>query len=81
MNTQYFLQDGQILKYNQKANPSGLFSLNKFIKKMLTLFHVSFVDDCCESSPTSAPMRYNITAGNMQYYNADTQAWVDISAF
>jgi len=81
MRTSYYIQSGFIVKRNDTKNDTyGLFSLTKWFKKMLTAFHVAFNDDCCDATadPTNAPVRFNATAGHLQYYNYVNNTWTNV---
>lgn len=82
MRPEYFLPAGLVKKFfDRKDHESdGLFSLSKLFKKLLTRFHVSFEDDCCDTDVaaderTSLPVRYNAVEGQLEYYNPDTDTW------
>lgn len=81
--TEYFLQEGQIVKKNDRKDhkSDGLFSLNKFFKKLLKSFNVAFVDDCCTPEVNSVPLRYNPATSKIQRYNPSNDTWVDLSSF
>lgn len=93
MITRYFIQDGLIVKKSSTApaanqDAAGLFSLDKWFKKLLTRYHVAFEDDCCTGlvSPngtdvTDLPIRYNQTAAKLQFYNPSTKLWVNLTTF
>ena len=81
MRTQYYIQDGLIVRKNDKNSPdyAGLFSLTKWFKNMLSRFHVAFNDDCCDATadPTNSPVRFNATTGHLQYYNYTNNTWTN----
>lgn len=81
---EYFIQDGLIsTKSNTDSNPSstkGLFDLGKWLKRLLKRYHVPYVDQCCsvDVDVTSHSVRFNATAGHLQYYNAPTDTWINV---
>lgn len=90
MAAKYFLRAGLV----QSGDAShlggklvaGPFDLRKWLTAELDYLNIANDDPCCLTStvnppaPTMRPMRYNVTAGNMQYYSTEG-IWVDISAF
>jgi hypothetical protein len=80
MRTNYYIQQGQVITNTNDNPPNGLFSLTTFFKKMLSRFHVAFNDDCCDATadPTNAPVRFNATAGHLQYYNYSNNTWTNV---
>lgn len=80
-NTQYYIQEGQVVKFTKDTKPNGLFNLNKFFKKLADWFHIAYVDNCCTADETSLPIRYNKTAGKLQYYNDTNDTWTNLTTF
>lgn len=78
MRPEYYIQSGQVITQTSDNPPNGLFSLVKFFKKVASWFHIPLVDDCCTADQTNLPVRYNATAGHVQYYNPNTQLWVNV---
>lgn len=83
MRTSYFIQEGQIVRKNDGKDHKydGLFSLTKWLKKVLSQLNVAYTDDCCDADPNSAPIRFNPTTSKIQRYNATNDTWTDISTF
>lgn len=81
MRTNYYIQDGLIVKKstNNDKDASGLFSLTKFFKKMLSRYHVAYNDDCCDTTAdlTNLSVRFNQTTGHIQYYNPTNNTWTN----
>lgn len=77
MRTEFYIQQGQVIKYTTDNPPNSLFSLNKFVKRMLTRYNVPYVDTCCTIDPTNLPVRFNKTAGHIQYFDNVTQVWTN----
>lgn len=73
MVTRYFIQDGLIVKKSttDDKDAAGLFSLDKWLKKLLSRYGVAFSDSCCTQDPTIRPTRYNKTAAHLQYLDTD----------
>lgn len=79
MRTNYYIQDGLIVKKSNKTEDIyGLFSLSKWLKKMFTRFGVAFNDTCCVNDPLNQPVRYNTTSGHLEYLNTTTDTWVTV---
>lgn len=87
MRASYFIQSGQVIKINSNnQDKAGLFSLEKWLKKMFTRFHVGFSDDCCtidgsDNDTTNIPVTYDKGTGHFYYYDASTGAKVQITGF
>lgn len=75
---EFYIQQGQVIKYTTDNPPNGLFSLNKFFKKMLTRYNVAFVDVCCTEDPTNQSVRFNTTSGHLEYFHTTTNTWVTV---
>lgn len=58
---------------------NGRFDLHYWLKRELASLSVSAVDACCTPDPTNLPMRYNQTAGKLQYLNAGI--WTNLTTF
>lgn len=82
MQTRYYIQSGLIVKKtNTQEDIYGLFSLDKFFKKLLSRYAVPYVDGCCTNDPTNLPIRYNRTAAKLQYFSDVTLTWVNLTTF
>lgn len=77
MYTEYQIPEGIVVKYTKDSRPNGLFSLNKLFKKLALRYNVPFVDTCCTIDPTNLPVRFNKTAGHVQYFDNITLVWTN----
>lgn len=80
MVARYYIQEGLIVK-KQNSNDkdyAGLFSLDKWFKKLLGRYKINFVDDCCEA-PETYPVRYNPITPGLEYYDPSTKTWTAVS--
>lgn len=75
---EYYIQQGQVIRHTKDNPPNGLFSLNKFIKQMFTRYNVPFQDECCTADPVNQTVRYDSTAGHLQYFNTTTKVWTNV---
>ena len=87
--TKYFIRAGAV-KSNQPPLPSGktvapnaplsngLFDLHRWLRNELTFLGIGFNDACCPNDPTAQPVRFNTTAGHLQYYNSVSNTWVTV---
>lgn len=78
MATKYYIRAG-FVESNQPPLPSGQvrspnaplsngkFDLRRWIKNELNFLSVAAVDPCCTPDPTNQPVRFNTTAGHLQY--------------
>lgn len=76
--TKYFIKAGYV-RSNAKAagggalaGPNhplsdGMFDLHRWLRNELVALSVSNVDTCCTPDATSQPVRFNTTAGHLQY--------------
>lgn len=76
----HFLPSG-LISTTYTGGKQGLFHLEKFFKRASDRFHVPYVDDCCTADVTNLPIRYNRTAGKLQYYNPDNDTWTNLTTF
>lgn len=83
MRTSYHIQEGQIVKKNDGKDHKydGLFSLDKWLKKLLGRYNVPFNDPCCTDDPNSVPLRYDPATSKIQRYNASNDTWVNVTTF
>lgn len=81
MVARYFIQEGLIVKKQNTVDKdyAGLFSLDKWLKKLLTRYGVAFSDSCCTQDPLNRPVRYNKTAAHLQYLDTDN-VWKTVPA-
>lgn len=84
MRPDYFIPAGFIKKRfdrnPQNDEADGLFSLSKFLKKMLDRYKIAYEDDCCNvdtptDERTALPVRYNGVEAQLEFYNPETDAW------
>lgn len=54
------------------------FSLDKWLKNLLTKLNVTFADDCCPCDSSYAPMQWNNQTEQLEYYDCDTKSWTYI---
>lgn len=66
-----------IKNLNSSLKEKKLFSLNKWIKKILNSFNVPFVDVCCDCEEY-APMKWNPSELWIEYYDCDTKDWIPL---
>lgn len=83
MVTRFFIQDGLIVKKSSNAlaanqDAAGLFSLDKWFKKMLARYKTAFVDTCCVEDPTNQPVRFNTTSGHLEYFHTTNNTWTTV---
>ena len=53
--TKYFIQSGFIVKkYDENPDDTNLFSLDKWLKRKLTQWGVTFADPCCPTTTTTS---------------------------
>lgn len=83
MVTRFFIQEGLIIKKTSNApadnqDAAGLFSLDKWFKKLLSRYGIAFNDKCCTNDPINQPVRFNTTAGHLEYFQTSTDTWVTV---
>ena len=66
-----------LLKKSRKFIP-GHFEFKKIIGDILKAFNVPFQDSCCDNLNNGAPVRYNPGLARLEYYDATTDAWIDV---
>lgn len=81
MRPNYYIPSGLVSKkFDRKADHGqGLFSIDRWLKKLLLRLKVAFVDDCCPlpaADQTDLPVRFNKVANRLERYNPDTDLWV-----
>lgn len=79
--TSYFLPSGLVKRRNNGLSneDQGLFSLDRWLKKMFTRLKVAFTDDCCDAADQSAlPVRFNKVTNHLQYYNPTNDTWTNV---
>lgn len=87
MQTSYYIQEGLIVKKNSdKYDKYGLFSLDKWLKKLLKRLGVPFNDPCCtagtdDNANTNLPIYFNQVTGHFYYVNPTTGNPVQITGF
>jgi hypothetical protein len=84
MRANYYIPSGLVKRRFDKNQheDEGLFSLNKFFKKIFDRYKVSYVDDCCDipsEDQTALPVRYNAVESQLEYYNPDNDTWTAVS--
>lgn len=57
---------------------NGKFDLHRWLRGELTFLGIGFNDACCTNDPTAQPVRFNTTAGHLQYYNSVSNTWVTV---
>jgi hypothetical protein len=74
MRLEYLIPIG-ILKKTKKFLPGHL-EFKKVIGDVLKGLNVPFQDVCCDPLNNSAPVRFNPTSGDLEYYDNVSDSWV-----
>lgn len=54
-----------------------LFDLKKWFKFVADTLHIPYIDDCCDTNKTTAPVRFNTETGFHEYYDLNTDNWIE----
>lgn len=75
MSKKYYSIPRGIVKETNREIPQN-FDLKKFFKRMLNHYNVPFLELCCDEG-LFAPVRQNVTSGNLEYFDLLTSDWVE----
>lgn len=70
----YFIKAGNWSSFSQSEED---LDLERFIDKILKWSNVTHDPTCCTKNPLSRPVRFNQTAGELQYLNT-SNVWVAV---
>ena len=78
MSNNLFVRPGFWVKTKEKVK--GALDLRKFVRDVLKDIKVPTADSCCPTTTVGAPVRFNIADSKLEYYNAETDTWIQVDA-